>query len=120
MIAFGVMYFGIAQAVIPGQVPERFAGQRIVGTTVMALGWSLICWSLAFFRSWRFRAKLDAGHRLATGGPFAVLRNPIYMGLNLLAIGSALWVETVIVWVAVVLMALGGDLRARAEEKLLE
>jgi protein-S-isoprenylcysteine O-methyltransferase Ste14 len=41
------------------------------------------------------------------------------MGLNLLALGSALWVPTAFVWGAFVLMAVGSDLRARAEETLL-
>jgi len=41
------------------------------------------------------------------------------MGLNLLALGTALWVPTAIVWAAFVLMAIGSDLRARAEEPLL-
>jgi len=38
---------------------------------------------------------------------------------NLLALGTALWVPTAIVWAAFVLMAIGSDLRARAEETLL-
>jgi protein-S-isoprenylcysteine O-methyltransferase Ste14 len=42
------------------------------------------------------------------------------MGLNLLALGTALWVPTTLLWVAFVLMAVGSDLRARAEEALLE
>ena len=77
-------------------------------------------WALVYFRSWRFRATLDNGHQLATAGPFRILRHPIYMGLNLLALGTALWVPTAIVWTAFVLMAIGSDLRARAEEILLK
>ena len=42
------------------------------------------------------------------------------MGLNLLALGSAIWVPTPLLWAAFALMAIGSDLRARAEEKLLE
>ena len=76
-------------------------------------------WALVYFRSWRFRATLDKGHQLATGGPFRILRHPIYMGLNLLALGSAIWIPTPVVWTAFVLMAIGSDLRARAEEPLL-
>ena len=53
------------------------------------------------FRSWRFRATLDKGHQLATGGPFSLLRHPIYMGLNLLALGRAIWVPTLTLWIAV-------------------
>jgi len=41
------------------------------------------------------------------------------MGLNLLALGTALWIPTFLMWVAFVLMMIGSDLRARAEEALL-
>ncbi|MEO5800415.1 MAG: isoprenylcysteine carboxylmethyltransferase family protein [Gemmatimonadales bacterium] len=118
-LAFGVMYFGIGNAVIPGRVPELFPGQRIVGGLIIGLGAALMSWALTWFQSWRFRAKLDAGHQLATGGPFHYLRHPLYMGLNLLALGSAIWVPTNTLWIAVVLMVIGSDLRGRAEERLL-
>ena len=41
-------------------------------------------------------------------------------GLDLLALGSALWIPSVTMWVAFALMAIGSDLRGRAEERLLE
>src|SRR4051812_11226108 len=104
MLAFGVMYFAIGQVVIPGVVPEGFPGQRIAGTVVIAAGAFMMCWSLVYFRSWRFRAKVDEGHQLATGGPFAWVRHPIYLGLTLLAVGTALWVPTVLAAIAAVLM----------------
>jgi len=119
-VAFVVMYFGIGIAVVPGHVPILFSGQRVVGALVIAGGAVLMASALVYFQSWRFRATLDTSHRLATGGPFSVLRHPIYMGLNLLALGSALWVPTWIMWVACVLMVIGSDLRARSEETLLE
>ena len=118
-LAFGLMYFGVGYAVIPGRVPNWFPGQRLAGTLVIAGGAALMAWALVYFSSWRFRATLDKGHQLATGGPFRILRHPIYMGLNLLALGTALWVPTAMVWAAFVLMAIGSDLRARAEETLL-
>lgn len=119
-LAFAVMYFGIGNAVIPGRVPIWFPGQRVAGSLVIAGGAALVVSTLVYFRSWRFRATVDEGHQLATGGPFRIVRHPIYLGLNLLALGSALWVPTAIVWAAFGLMAIGSDLRARAEESLLE
>jgi len=86
---------------------------------VILAGAYLMCWALVFFRSWRFRAELDVGHELATGGPFALVRHPIYAGINLLALGTVLWVPTSIVFAGAVLLILGSDLRGRAEEKLL-
>lgn len=118
-VAFGLMYFGIGYAVIPGRVPNWFRGQRLAGTLVIAAGAALVVSALVYFRSWRFRAALDQSHELATGGPFRLVRHPIYMGLNLLALGTALWVPTTIVWAAFLLMVMGSDLRARAEETLL-
>ncbi len=118
-VAFGVMYAGIGGAVFAGSVPAWFPGQRLAGTAVMALGAWLMCWSLVYFRSWRFRAQLDAGHELATGGPYALVRHPIYAGMNLLALGTAVWVPTLLTWVAVALMFIGSDLRCRTEERML-
>lgn len=120
MVGFAVMYFGIANAVIPRRVPEWFPGQREVGVLAIALGAVLCCSAVVAFRSWRFRAKLEKGHELATGGPFRFLRHPIYAGLNLLALGTAIWAPTPITWVGFALIAIGSDLRARSEEKLLK
>jgi protein-S-isoprenylcysteine O-methyltransferase Ste14 len=118
-LAFALMYVGIGIAVIPHRVPTWFAGQRFAGSLVIAGGAVLAVSALLYFRSWRFRAAVGGRHQLATGGPFRLLRHPIYMGLNLLALGSAVWVPTPIVWAAFVLITIGGDLRARAEETLL-
>jgi len=117
--AFGVMYIGVALAVVPNRVPVWFTNQRAIGAVIIAAAAALVVWALVSFRSWRFRAAVDSRHQLATGGPFKLMRHPIYMGLNLLALGSAIWVPTVIMWSAFVLMAIGSDLRARAEETLL-
>src|ERR1051326_1487910 len=90
MLGFGVLYFGIGNAVLPRRVPTWFTGQRLVGTLVIALGAALMSWALVSFHSWRFRAKLDEGHQLATNGAFRLMRHPIYTGLSLLALGSAI------------------------------
>lgn len=119
MVAFALMYFGLANAVLLNRVPSWFPGQRMVGTLIIAAGAALACWALVYFQSWRFRAQLDAGHALATGGPFALVRHPIYAGLNLLALGTAVWVPTPTLWVAALLMVVGSDLRGRAEERIL-
>jgi protein-S-isoprenylcysteine O-methyltransferase Ste14 len=119
MVGFAVLYFGIGNAVLPHRVPTWFVGQRIVGALVIAVGAALISWAVTSFHSWRFRAKLDQGHELATNGAFGLVRHPIYVGLSLLALGSAIWAPTLIIWSGFVLIALGSELRARSEETLL-
>ena len=119
MLAFATMYAGIGSAVFSRQIPIWLPHQRVLGFLVIAAGAAVAVWALVYFRSWRFRAKLEKGHQLATGGPFRFFRHPIYMGLNLLALGSAVWIPTAIVWTGFVLMAIGSDLRGRSEEKIL-
>jgi len=65
-------------------------------------------------------ARLVEGHKLITVGPYAYVRNPIYIGMlgMLIATGLAMehWIATI---VAVVLFAAGMVIRVRSEEKLL-
>jgi protein-S-isoprenylcysteine O-methyltransferase Ste14 len=119
MFGFFVLYFGLGQAVVPARVPDRFPLQRLFGALVIAGGSAMMCWSLLHFRSWRYRAKIDVGHELATGGPFTFVRHPIYLGILLIAIGTAVWAPTVMVVTGAALVALACDLRGRAEERLL-
>jgi protein-S-isoprenylcysteine O-methyltransferase Ste14 len=119
IIAFGIMYYGIDDAVFHNRIPEWLPGQRILGAVIISSGAALSMWALLYFRSWRFRAKLDAGHELATGGPFHYSRHPIYLSLALLAIGTAVWTPTPALLIAAALMVLGSDIRARAEESVL-
>jgi protein-S-isoprenylcysteine O-methyltransferase Ste14 len=120
VLGIAVFYFGIANAALSRRMPLWFPGQRIVGALVIALGAALISWAVASFRSfWRFTAKLDQGHELATNGAFGLLRHPIYSGMNLVALGSAVWAPTAIVWIGFVFIALGSELRSRSEESVL-
>ena len=117
---FFVMYGGIATALFGHRsVPYWFPGQRVAGAAIIFAGTVLTCSALFCFRSWRIRAKLDEGHQLTTIGPFRIIRHPIYAGFDLLALGSAVWIPTRIMWLAVIAMTIGGDLRARSEEILL-
>jgi protein-S-isoprenylcysteine O-methyltransferase Ste14 len=63
--------------------------------------------------------QLFEGHKLITGGPFAIVRNPMYSGFLVLIIGALLLYRT---W-TVVLIALCWPVflkRARVEEQALE
>ena len=119
-LGFGAMYASMGRAVF-APVPPRllFDLPWEIGALVIVLGGALLAWALWVFGSWRLLAKLDANHRLCTQGPYGLLRHPIYMACDLLAIGTFLWIPTLGMLVATILMLLGGHLRVRAEEKLL-
>jgi hypothetical protein len=74
VLAFTVMYVGIARAVFPRPVPVWFPSQRLIGSLVILSGAVLVNCAMIRFQSWRFRAKLTEDHTLATGGPFHVAR----------------------------------------------
>ncbi len=118
-VGFGVMYHGIAQARNTTTDRYLFLPLAPLGALVILSGAALMCWAMSYFRSWRLHAKIDTGHELATGGPFAWLRHPIYAGIDLLAIGTVLWLPTQTEMLAVLLLIIGSDLRARAEEIVL-
>src|SRR6266404_7091669 len=48
MLAFAVMYFGVANAVLPRRVPAWFSGQRIVGSIIIAGGGVLVRSALVY------------------------------------------------------------------------
>ncbi|HYL05466.1 MAG TPA: isoprenylcysteine carboxylmethyltransferase family protein, partial [Thermoanaerobaculia bacterium] len=89
------------------------------GAILMLAAAALAAWALAVFRSWRLAARIERGHELCTGGPFRWVRHPIYLAMDLLALGSWLWAPTATAGLGAVLVALAGDLRARTEERLL-
>jgi protein-S-isoprenylcysteine O-methyltransferase Ste14 len=117
---FFLLYFGINQAVFRGEpLHPWFPLSRLVGAGIICLGAALVAWTMLVFRSWRFRAQIEAGHELCTEGPFSLVRNPIYLSMDLLAAGSVVWLPTPITLAALALVIAGGELRARAEEKVL-
>ena len=119
-VGFGSMYYSIGSVVrSPEPRQAAFPLPWWIGAAVILAGGALFAWALLVFDSWRVLPKLDADHRLCTRGPYRLLRHPIYAACDLLAIGTYLWLPTVRMLVASMLMLLGAELRARAEEKLL-
>jgi protein-S-isoprenylcysteine O-methyltransferase Ste14 len=119
-LALGVMYFGIGRTVYARSPPAfLFPQQRAVGAVVIVLGTLLVAWTMLVFRSWRLEARIETGHELCTTGPFSLVRHPIYLALDLLAIGSFVWLPTRSILAGVVLGAVAADFRARGEEALL-
>jgi protein-S-isoprenylcysteine O-methyltransferase Ste14 len=71
-------------------------------------------------KQWTFEARVIKGHELITSGPYAIVRNPIYLGMFGLMIATGLVFTT---WwallIAVVIFLIGNQIRIRAEEQLL-
>ena len=117
--AFGAMYQQLLPAVA---FPERhrmfFPSLWPLGALVILAGAGLLGWALWVFGSWRLLAKIGAEHRLCTDGPYQWVRHPIYVACDLLALGTFLWVPT-IGMCAALLMLVSGHVRMLGEEKVL-
>lgn len=110
---------GVVAALAGGPVARTPTMQAAAGALLLLAAPPLMAWSLVTLKSWRLLPRIDAGHELCTSGPYALVRHPIYVAFDLLAIGSALLAPTALTILGAALLVLGGDLRARLEERML-
>jgi len=102
---------------------SRF-GEVIFAVATVALAYSS-CWFCfravrTLGKQWTYEARVIQGHELITQGPYALVRNPIYLGMFGLMVATGLAFSTWWALVAAILVFLVGNrVRIRAEEKLL-
>ncbi len=101
------------------QSAEPVLAALVVALTLVSV-WFCFAAARALGRQWALMARVIEGHELIRRGPYAVVRNPIYLAMlgMLLATGLSVSRWPVIV-VAITIFALGTAIRIRAEEKLL-
>ncbi len=78
------------------------------GAVLVVAGLAFAVWArVQLGQHWSGHVTLKAGHRLIRTGPYALVRHPIYMGLLLAFVGSAIAVDEVrgVLAVAIVLQA---------------
>lgn len=97
----------------------HISGRVIVGILLHAMGIGLMFWAFSVHASWNIQPRLEPDHQLCTGGPYRLVRHPIYLAFNLLSVGTVIWVPDLLVMVGAALIIIGGDLRARSEEIVL-
>ncbi len=94
---------------------------RLIGVAVSVVGVAYSLWAIVTLgRHYDLLLEVHAGHELVRGGPFAIVRHPVYTGLALHFLGACLATGNVLL----ILGTLFGSfpafyVRARAEEKLL-
>lgn len=104
--------------------PPSRAGEIALAAVAVALAhtsWLFCFWAIRTLgKQWTYAARVIKGHELITQGPYAVVRNPIYLGMfgAILATGlvfSRWWT----LLAAVVFFLVGNRIRIRAEEQIL-
>jgi|SRR5580704_1738638 protein-S-isoprenylcysteine O-methyltransferase Ste14 len=101
-----VIIFVVAVVVVQLRASQRFLADivrrtpdpnsvaSIIGVVVCVVGVVLAVWARAYLgRNWGMPMSLREGHELVTSGPYAYVRHPIYSGILLLTLGSAIAVN---------------------------
>ena len=91
----------------------------VIGTLLCAAGIGFAIWArIVLGANWGMPMTLKQGHELVTAGPYACVRHPIYSGILLAMLGSALGIS--VLWFAVLLLnAAQFVYAARKEEQLM-
>lgn len=128
---FGVALQGMSYGIVWGVHREPFtpvvsAGPFAVAASVLAISgavgsiWLIMMALKTLGKEWSLTARVVEGHKLATTGPYAHVRHPIYTGMlgMLVATGLAVshWVALL---AALVIFLVGTIIRVRSEERLL-
>jgi protein-S-isoprenylcysteine O-methyltransferase Ste14 len=99
--------------------PRNYAFS-ILAVALTWIGIALALWARSHLgQYWSGRITLKEGHQLIRTGPYAYFRHPIYSGLDLAAIGTALAVDRWRAVAGVAVIVVGYWIKASREESIL-
>lgn len=91
-----------------------------IAAVVVILGLVIALWARAVLSgNWSANVTFKAGHELIERGPYRSVRHPIYSGLLLMVLGTAILAGRVGLFVLFVILFVGFWIKLRAEERLL-
>ena len=122
-IAYAICFIFYRPYFSPLVAMPRAAEVAVAGVTIaIAVGSEWFCFAAAHTlgKQWALVARVIEGHELVEQGPYAVVRNPIYLAMigMLVAVGLAVSRWQALIAAMVVFLA-GNEIRIRSEEKLL-
>jgi protein-S-isoprenylcysteine O-methyltransferase Ste14 len=102
------------------QVIQRTYALAVTGVVLTWAGIALALWARWHLgQYWSARITIKEDHKLIRTGPYSRLRHPIYSGLDLAAIGTALTIDQWRCVLGVCLIILAYGIKARREEAML-
>jgi protein-S-isoprenylcysteine O-methyltransferase Ste14 len=92
----------------------------VVSSCIVAAGAAFSVWArITLGRNWSAEVTFKQGHELIESGPYALARHPIYTGLILMALGTAINYGRVIGFAVLVSLCGGLWWKARQEERIM-
>ncbi|HUI84996.1 MAG TPA: isoprenylcysteine carboxylmethyltransferase family protein [Candidatus Binatia bacterium] len=93
---------------------------EIAGIAITAAGLALAVWARAYLgANWSGAVTVKVGHELVRSGPYRWVRHPIYSGMILAMLGTALERRQMRGAIAVLLLYAGFKLKSRIEERTM-
>jgi len=107
-----------------GPLNHRFLPDQLwiawLGSALCAAGVLFAIWARrAIGKDWSAEVQIKEGHQLIRSGPYAHIRHPIYTGLLLATLGTALVIGEYRGLLAVAMFLIGFTRKARKEESFL-
>jgi len=88
-----------------------------IGVAALAAGMAFAVWARVHLgRNWSGQVTVKQGHELIRSGPYAFVRHPIYTGLILAVLGTAIAMGTVAAALGTLIIAASFVLKLRREE----
>ena len=107
--------------ILDGRFIPATDGIRALALVLIAAGLGISVWARRpIGQFWSARVTLKQDHQLIQTGPYARVRHPIYSGIFLAMIGTAVFVGQRRALLGAAVFSLGHWLKARREEALLE
>jgi protein-S-isoprenylcysteine O-methyltransferase Ste14 len=111
----------IASIMAKGQIGIPEQPIKVIGYGIFALGGLVFAYSLLFLRS-AFMGNIDpVSEELVTGGPYRVVRHPVYLAMLVMCLGIAIGLRS---WLGIALTTIvyfpSAVYRARLEEAALD
>ncbi len=101
-------------------VPRAFAWESF-GVAVTITGLLIAMWARFYLgANWSATVTVKQDHQLVRSGPYSVVRHPIYSGLLLAILGTAIYVGEIRGLFALALAAWGWKMKSRIEESFME
>jgi protein-S-isoprenylcysteine O-methyltransferase Ste14 len=112
---------GIAVLILPHLVPaalnRRFFPAPFVGLVLVVAGLLFAAWARWHLgRNWSGEVTVKIGHTLIQSGPYRLVRHPIYSGIVLALVGTALATGAARGFIATVLIFIGFIVKLQIEE----
>jgi protein-S-isoprenylcysteine O-methyltransferase Ste14 len=124
-----LLFIGVAAVLLNGRVGTTLMTQRvlpqgipirILADVLVVLGLLIAIWArVTLAGNWSAQVTLKENHELIQRGPYRFVRHPIYSGLLLMILGTAVIAGQLGGFVALAICGIGLWVKLRQEEKLL-